>query len=123
MRGFQSGTTPGGVSDALLVNQRLNVGTICDVWRWRVGAGAALEGWEKIERFGAKKLALTRPLLRVCCDSCLLSGIVSNYTGRLWNTGQVLGTVPSTLHTVFRLISRTTCEESPPGNRQRNFIR
>lgn len=43
--GFQPDSIPGGISDALLANQRLNIGIFHDVWR-QVGMGEAdaLEG-------------------------------------------------------------------------------
>lgn len=55
--GFQPDSIPGGISDALLANQRLNIGIFHDVWR-QVGMGEAdaLEGWEKIEGGAANKL-------------------------------------------------------------------
>lgn len=58
--GFKTGTIPGGISDALLANQRLNTGIFCHVQR-QVGRGSIRLG--KIKEAAANRLAFTKPLL------------------------------------------------------------
>lgn len=82
--GFQPGTMPGGISDALLANQRLNIG-------FSVMLG---DGWPRgsIARMGEDRRGLGKEA--GFCQTCAMThvfvnNIICNYTCHLWNPCQV----------------------------------
>lgn len=63
VRGFKPGTIPGGVSDALLANQRLSTGIFCVVQRQGRGRVPIRRVGKDRRGCSMKKLAFAKPLL------------------------------------------------------------